>query len=95
MILVLVLICSHFGSITIQVKLPCNKLGMAKCGIQVETSTQYRELIPFKRWYDNNKKNPIFRHLIREAHRNWKALVYINNKKVKLQAHRHERKNAS
>ena len=95
MILVLVLICSHFGSITIQVKLPCNKLGMAKGRLQVETSTQYRELILFKRWYDNNKKNPIVRHLIKEAHRNWKALVHINNKVVKLQAHRCERKNAS
>ena len=52
----------------------------------METYTQYRELIPFKRSYDNNKKHPIFRHLIKEAYRNWKVLVHINNKVVKKKA---------
>ena len=80
-----VYICSHFGSILIQVETPCDKLGMTKGQFRwrVETYDQYKELIPFQHWYNKNKKNPIFRHLLAVAYRNWKVLVHINNKAVK------------
>ena len=75
-------ICSHFGSIPIQVETPCDKLGMTKGQFQL-TYDQYKELIPFERWYKKNKKNPIFSHLLAVAYTNWKVLVHINNKAVK------------
>ena len=78
----------HFGSIPIQVETPCDKLGMTKGQFQLRTETyaQYKELIPFQHWYNQNKKNPIFRHLVAVAYRNWKLLVCINNKVVKKKA---------
>ena len=81
-------ICSHFGSILIQVETPCDKLGMTKgqFRLRLETYDQYKELIPFQHWYNKDKKNPIFRHLLAVAYRNWKALDYINNKVVKKKA---------
>ena len=51
-----------------------------------KTYAQYKELIPFQIWYNENKKNPIFRHLVAVAYRNWKLLVCINNKVVKKKA---------
>ena len=83
-----VYICSHFGSILIQVETPCDKLGMTKgqFRLRLETYDQYKELIPFQHWYNKNKKNPIFRHLLAAAYRNWKVLVVINNKVVKKKA---------
>ena len=79
-------ICSHFGSILIQVETPCDKLGMTKgqFRLRLETYDQYKELIPFQHWYNKNKKNPIFRHLLAVAYRNWKVLVHINNKVAHL-----------
>ena len=53
---------------------------------KVRCQLEYRELIAFKRWWQNNEKNPIFRYLVKKAYRNWKALVYINNKVVKKKA---------
>ena len=80
-------ICSHFGSIPIET--PCDKLGMTKglCpDLRPETYDQYKELIPFQLWYNKNKKNPKFKHLLAVALRNWKGLDYINNKVVKNKA---------
>ena len=48
--------------------------------------TQYKELKPFQNWYNKNRKNPIFKHLLAVAYRNWKELDYINNKVVKKEA---------
>ena len=47
------------------------------------THTQYKELKPFEEWYNKNRKNPTFKRLLDVAYRNWKKLVYINNKVVK------------
>ena len=78
----------HFGSIPIQVETPCVKLGMTKGKFRwhVKTYAQYKELIPFHLWYNKNKKNPKFKHLLAVALRNWKGLDYINNKVVKNKA---------
>ena len=54
--------------------------------LRPKTYAQYKELIPFQIWYNENKKNPIFRHLVAVAYRNWKPLVCINNKVVKKKA---------
>ena len=51
--------------------------------MRLETYDQYKELIPFQHWYNKNKKNPIFRHLLAVAYKDWKGLVHINNKAVK------------
>ena len=40
------------------------------------------ESIRVKRWFDKNKKNPEFKHLVIKAYRDWTAMVYINNKRV-------------
>ena len=77
-------ICSHFGSIPIET--PCDKLGMTKglCpDLRPETYDQYKELIPFQLWYNKNKKDPTFRHLVKVAYKDWKGLVHISNKVVK------------
>ena len=49
-------------------------------GLRPETYDQYKELL---HWYNKNKKNPTFRHLVKVAFKDWKALVHINNKAVK------------
>ena len=38
------------------------------------------EFIRVKRWFDKNKKNPVFKHLVIKAYRDWTAVVYIDNK---------------
>ena len=47
--------------------------------LKLETS----EFIRVKRWFDKNKKNPEFKHLVTKAYRDWAAVVHINNKIVK------------
>ena len=41
------------------------------------------ELRRVKHWFDKNKKNPVFKHLVITAYRDWTAVVHINNKIVK------------
>ena len=69
-------ICSHFGSIPIQVETPCDKLGMGKGKLRLRWK-------PFVNCHNENKK---FRHLLAVAYRNWKVLEHINNKVVKKKA---------
>ena len=40
------------------------------------------ELRRVRHWYDKNKKNPVFKHLVIKAYRDWTAVVHINNKIV-------------
>ena len=40
------------------------------------------ELRRVRHWYDKNKKNPVFKHLLITAYRDWTAVVHINNKIV-------------
>ena len=51
-----------------------------------KNSKEYEELKPFEEWYNKNRKNPTFKRLLDVAYRNWKKLVYINNKVVKKEA---------
>ena len=77
-------ICSHFGSIPIET--PCDKLGITKglCpDLRPETYDQCKELTPFQLWYNKNRKDPTFRHLVKVAYKDWKGLVHISNKVVK------------
>ena len=58
---------------------------MTKCPVRLvpKNSKEYKELKPFEEWYNKNRKNPTFKRLLDVAYRNWKKLVYINNKVVK------------
>ena len=47
----------------------------------VELLLEPSELRRVKRWFDKNKKNPVFKHLVIKAYRDcWTAVVYIDNK---------------
>ena len=65
--------------------LDTNYLGMGKCPVRLDpkNSKEYKELLPFQEWFNKNRNNPIVRRLLEVAYRNWKKLVYINNKVVK------------
>ena len=65
--------------------LDTNYLGMGKCPVRLDpkNSKEYKELKPFEEWFNKNRKNPRVRRLLEVAYRNWKKLVYINNKVVK------------
>ena len=66
-----------FGSIPIQLMF-LHSMTKVRARLQLETS----EFIRVKRWYDENKKSPAFKHLVVKAYRDWTALTYINTKIV-------------
>ena len=78
----------HFGSIPTEVETPCDKLGMTKCPVRLvpKNSNEYKELKPFVDWFNKEKKNRKFKHILAVAYQNWKELDYINNKVVKKKA---------
>ena len=77
----------HFGSIQTEVETR-NKLGMTKCPVRLvpKNSKEYKELKPVVDWYNKEKKNRKFKHILAVAYQNWKELDYINNKVVKKKA---------
>ena len=78
----------HFGSIQTEVETPCDKLGMTKCPVRLvpKNSNEYKELKPFVDWFNKEKKNRKFKHILAVAYQNWKELDYIKNKVVKKKA---------
>ena len=77
----------HFGSIQTEVETR-DKLGMTKCPVRLvpKNSNEYKELKPVVDWYNKEKKNRKFKHILAVAYQNWKELDYINNKVVKKKA---------
>ena len=50
---------------------------------RLQLNLKKSEFIPLKIWFDKNKKNPEFKHLVLKAYRDWTAVVHIDNKIVK------------